>query len=268
MQKFPTPSFLGSYWQDSFSLKQHLQEFLHLDSDTLETKLESVCQEMADLGHKDFDWEKATAFYSTQVGELYLFELGAWHLSSHEYIGDTLRLIADHAQGRVLDFGGGIGTHAIAAALCPQVEQVIYCDINPINCDFVRYRAEQIGLSQKILCCLTVPPDITFNTIFAFDAIEHLPNPSHQLLQFHKALTPEGKIIINWYFFKGFNQEYPFHIDDPQVVNTFFETLQTNFLEVFQPYFITTRCYRKFSENQTAHPTGASYTPNPSPKRV
>jgi 2-polyprenyl-3-methyl-5-hydroxy-6-metoxy-1,4-benzoquinol methylase len=243
----PTPS-LSNYWQDAFNLKQHLQEFLLLDSETLEKKLETGQQQLAELSHKDFDWEKATAFYSEKVGEFYLFELGAWHLGSRDYIGNTLRLIADHAQGRVLDFGGGIGTHAIATALCPQVEQVIYCDINPINFDFVRYRAEQMGLSKKIFCCHEVSPKETFDTIMCFDVLEHLPDPTQQLLQFRQALTPQGKMILNWYFFKGFNEEFPFHIDDIKVVDTFFETLQSNFLEVFHPYLITGRCYRKWGE--------------------
>lgn len=82
------PPYLNTYSQDSFSLKQHLQDFLHLDTQTLESKLMASQQEMAELGHKDFDWEEATNFYQEKVGEIYLFELGAWHLESHEYIGD------------------------------------------------------------------------------------------------------------------------------------------------------------------------------------
>ncbi|MBE8965225.1 class I SAM-dependent methyltransferase [Nostocales cyanobacterium LEGE 12452] len=246
MFRLPLPPFLRDSWQNSFNLKQHLQEFLHLDSETLENKLVAAMQQMAELGHKDFDWETATDFYRDKVGEVYLFELGAWHLECNENIENTLFLIADYAQGRVLDFGGGIGTHTICAALCPQVEQVIYCDINPINLDFVRYRAAQLGLSQKIIFCVDIPAKETFNTIISFDVIEHLPDPSQQLLKFHKALTPEGKIILNWHFFKGFNQDYPFHIDDPQVVETFFKTIQTNFLEIFHPYYSTARCYRKW----------------------
>lgn len=246
MQTLPKPSFLNGYWQNSFNLKQHIQEFLNIDSETLETKLQSSQQKMAELGHKDFDWEKATAFYREKVQEAYLFELGAWHLTSQDYIGDTLRLVADYSQGRVLDFGGGIGTHAIGAALCPQVEQVIYCDINPINRDFVKYRAEKLGLNEKITFCLEVPPKENFDTIISFDVLEHLPDPSLQLINFHELLSNEGKIILNWCFFKGFNQEYPFHIDDPQVVDKFFKILQTKYLEVFQPYNITARCYRKW----------------------
>ncbi|MEI6428680.1 MAG: hypothetical protein WCO45_09905 [Pseudanabaena sp. ELA607] len=34
-------------------------------------------------------------------------------MSNRDYIGRTLRLIGDHAQGRVLDFGGDIGTHTL-----------------------------------------------------------------------------------------------------------------------------------------------------------
>lgn len=242
-----TPCFLTSYLENSFHFKDHLQDFLHLDPEIIETKLAAEQEEIKNLGHKDFNWQEANAFYRDKVGELYLFELGAWHLSSHEYIADMLRLIADSAQGRVLDFGGGIGTHALGAALCPQVEQVIYYDINPINRDFVQYRSEKMGLEKKITFALEMPTKEKFDTILCFDVLEHLLDPSQQLLQFYQALTSEGKMIVNWYFFKGFNQEYPFHLDEPKIVETFFHTLQSNFLEVFHPYLITTRCYRKQS---------------------
>ncbi|MBD2579998.1 class I SAM-dependent methyltransferase [Oscillatoria sp. FACHB-1406] len=252
MREFPTPSFLASSLENSFNLKEHLQEFLNCDSQTLESNLETKQKEIIELGHKDFNWEEVSTFYREKVGELYLFELGAWHLSSYDYINDTLRLIADFAKGRVLDFGGGIGTHALGAALCPQVEQVVYCDINPINRDFVQYRAEQLGLSQKISCYVELPALETFDTILCFDVLEHLPDPSQQLLQFYQALTDEGKIILNWYFFKGFDREFPFHLDDPKTVDEFFHTLQSNFLEVFTPYFITSRCYKKQHQNEIA----------------
>ena len=242
----PIPSFLNSFWEDAFSLKQHLQGFLHLDGETLESKLAAGQQEMAELGHKDFDWEQATDFYRDQVKDIYLFELGAWHLASHDYIGNTLLLLAKYAQGRVLDFGGGIGTHAIGAALCPDVKEVVFCDINPINRDFVEYRAKQLGLDSKFIFCQEMPTSEIFDTIVCFDVLEHLPDPMQQLLKFHQALADEGKMIANWYFFKGFNQEYPFHHDDKQLLESFFRTLQTNFLEIFHPYLITSRCYRKW----------------------
>ena len=52
-----------------------------------------------------------------------------------------------------------------------------------------------------------------------------------------KGSDPFGKI----YFTNA-----PFHIDDSQIVEKFFKTLQSDFLEVFHPILITTRAYKKF----------------------
>lgn len=247
MSSSVAPSFLQAYWQDTFNLKQHLQEFLNLDLETIEQRLALGQQSLKEIGNRDFDWEKATEFYRDRVGQAYLFELGAWHMSNQDYIGGTLTLISDMAAGRVLDFGGGIGTHAIAAALCPQVEQVVYCDLNPINCNFVQSRAAKLGLSDKISCCMEVSPTEVFDAIICLDVLEHLLNPSRQLINFHQILAPSGKIILNWYFFKGFNQEFPFHLEDQEEINIFFTQLQSIFIEVFHPYLITARCYRKLT---------------------
>jgi 2-polyprenyl-3-methyl-5-hydroxy-6-metoxy-1,4-benzoquinol methylase len=244
---FPIPPQLSSYWQDAFNLKQHLQEFLNIDEQRLESKFTTAIDDLAELGRRDFNWDEASKFYQENVGEAYLFELATWHLTSTDYIGDTLRLIADRSRGRVLDFGGGIGTHAIAAALCPEVSQVIYCDINPINYNFVKHRIKQLGLESKISCCTKLSSGETFDTINCFDVMEHLPDPSDRLLQFHRMLAPSGRMVINWYFSKGVNQEFPFHLDDPEIIDRFFKTLQANFLEIFHPYFITARCYRKMA---------------------
>jgi hypothetical protein len=57
-------------------------------------------------------------------------------------------------------------------------------------------------------------------------------------------MNEEGRALLNWYFFKGHKGEYPFHFDDPNLVDCFFRTLQSNFLEVFHPLLITTRVYK------------------------
>ncbi|ACK66822.1 Methyltransferase type 11 [Rippkaea orientalis PCC 8801] len=245
MYSLPKPSFLNAYWQDCFNVKKHLEQFLQIDKELLDNFLKSGQKQLGELGNKDFDWQKTEEFYRDRVGDLYLFDLAAWHLGSQDYIGDTLRLIADNVQGQVLDFGGGIGTHSIAAALCPQVQQVIYCDINPRNIDFVKYRVNQMGLEQKIEYCSEIPDKQIFDTIICFDVLEHLAAPSQQVLTFKQILSSQGKMIINWHFFKGHNQEFPFHLDDPHLIDEFFIALQQNFLEIFHPYNITTRCYRK-----------------------
>lgn len=165
MSSSVAPSFLQGYWQDIFNLKQHLQDFLNSNLETIEQKLALGQQSLKEIVHRDFDWEKASDFYRDRVGQAYLSDLGSWHMSNQGYIKGTLTLISDRAADRVLEFGGGIGTHAIAAALCPQVEQVVYCDLNPIHCNFVQSRAAKLGLSDKISCCREVSPTEVFDAI-------------------------------------------------------------------------------------------------------
>ena len=62
-----------------------------------------------------------------------------------------------------------------------------------------------------------------------------------------KRMLDNSVAIMNWYFFKGNNGEYPFHFDDKDMIEKFFLTLQSNFIEVFHPYLITARSYRKIS---------------------
>jgi hypothetical protein len=49
------------------------------------------------------------------------------------------------------------------------------------------------------------------------------------------------------YFFKGFNQKFPFNLEYQEEINTVFSQLQSNFSEVFHPDLITARCYRKLT---------------------
>ncbi len=172
------PSFLQGYWQNIFNLKQHLQDFLNSNLETIEQYLALGQHSLKEISHRDFDGEKASDFYPDLVGQAYLFDLGYWHMSNQGYIKGTLTLISDRVIYRLLDFGGGIGTHAIAAALCPQVEQVVYCDLHSIHCNFVQSRAAKLGLSDKISCCRQVSPTEFFAAIICFDVMEHLLNPS------------------------------------------------------------------------------------------
>ena len=86
--------------------------------------------------------------------------------------------------------------------------------------------------------------DVIFDSLVCLDVLEHLPDPAKQLRIFWEKLTPKGIALMNWYFYKGKNGEYPFHFDDPVLIDNFFSTLQLNYLEVFHPFLITTRAYK------------------------
>jgi hypothetical protein len=238
---------LDQFLDGGFDLRRQLADHLALDPEELERRLPLATEALAAAHPGAFDPGQAEAFYETGVGTGHLLELAAWHLGSADYIADTLRLQQQFARGQVLDFGGGIGTHALAAAAMPEVEAVWFVDLNPENRRFVEARAARFGLQNKLRCFrdLDAPelPD-RFDTIVCLDVLEHLSDPSGQLELFAGRMAPDATALLNWYFFKGFAGEYPFHFDDPALVERFFRTLQSRFLEVFHPFLITTRAYR------------------------
>ena len=186
-------------------------------------------------------------FYSEIVGDGHVADLAAWHFTSKDYIVDTLKLQQTFSRDLVLDFGGGIGTHALANAMSSKVEQVFFVDINETNRNFVEYRAKELGVDKKLTFSETIKDTqiSKFDTIVCLDVLEHLADPSSQIKTFNEIMDSNSIALLNWYFYKGEKNEYPFHIDDSQTVERFFKTLQSNFIEVFHPILITTRAYMK-----------------------
>ena len=238
---------LKEFQDDAFNLKSHLIEFLSIEESDLEEFLANAKINLATL-HPGDALSEVSDFYEEIVGDRHLADLAAWHISSKDYIADTLRLQQRFSRDLVLDFGGGIGTHALANAMSSKVEHVFFVDINQTNRTFVEYRAKKLGVKNKLTFCKTIQEtEISkFDSIVCLDVLEHLPDPVSQLDIFYKIMDSNSIALFNWYFYKGENNEYPFHIDDKQIIEDFFKKLQLNFIEVFHPILITTRAYKKF----------------------
>ena len=186
-------------------------------------------------------------FYTKIVGNCHIADLAAWHINSKDYIADTLKLQQRFSRDLVLDFGGGIGTHALANAMSSKVKHVFFVDINETNRNFVEFRAKELGVEKKLTFCKTIKDSqiSKFDTIVCLDVLEHLADPSFQIEIFNEYMDSNSIALFNWYFYKGERNEFPFHIDDIQLIEKFFKTIQSMFLEVFHPIHITTRAYKK-----------------------
>ena len=237
---------LEEFLDNAFNLKSHLMEYLSIEEFDIDGFLANAKINLAN-SHPGDSLNNVSDFYTEIVGDRHIADLAAWHITSKDYIADTLKLQQMFSKDLVLDFGGGIGTHAIANAMSSKVEHVFFVDINETNRNFVEYRARDLGLEKKLTFCETINDSqiSKFDTIVCLDVLEHLANPASQIEIFNEIMDFNSIALFNWYFYKGEKNEYPFHIDDNQIIESFFKTLQANFLEVFHPFLITTRAYKK-----------------------
>ena len=237
---------LKEFLDNAFNLKSHLMEFLSIKESDLDGFLANAKMNLANL-HPGDALSDVSDFYTDIVGDRHVADLAAWHITSKDYIADTLKLQQRFSSNLVLDFGGGIGTHALANAMSSKVEHVFFVDINETNRNFVEYRAKELGVEEKFTFCKTIKDTRVskFDTIVCLDVLEHLADPASQIEIFTRLMDFNSIALFNWYFYKGEKNEYPFHIDDKKVVENFFKKLQSNFLEVFHPILITTRAYKK-----------------------
>ncbi len=237
---------LEDFLDNAFNLKSHLMEFLSIKECDLDGFLTNAKMNLANLHPKDA-LNDVSDFYTEIVGDRHVADLAAWHITSKDYIADTLKLQQRFSKDLVLDFGGGIGTHTLANAMSAKVEQVFFVDINETNRNFVEFRAKELGVEKKITFCKSIKDTHVskFDTIVCLDVLEHLADPAFQIKIFNEIMDCNSIALLNWYFYKGEKNEYPFHIDDSKIVEAFFKTLQSNFLEVFHPILITTRAYKK-----------------------
>ena len=188
---------IKEFIDDAFDLKSHLMEFLSIEQGDLDGFLENAKMDLANL-HPGGSLSEAEDFYKEIVGDKHLADLAAWHISSKDYIADTLKLQQRFSRNLVLDFGGGIGTHALANAMSTKVEHVFFVDINKTNRDFVEYRSKKLGVDNKLTFCKTIQETkiSRFDTIVCLDVLEHLDDPFGAVNEVIKYSVPNETLFF------------------------------------------------------------------------
>jgi len=158
-------------------------------------------------------------FYKTVVGNLYVYDLTAWHLRDPK-VKTWIEKIVSLAYRNILDFGCGIGTYSLN--LIKRGLQVTAVDINPVLLDFVKWRLKKRGFTAKLS---PVMPNCLFDTIVAIDTIEHLSDPAAWLCNALARLNRKGQILVTWHFHDCAGA-HPMHVSDKEKVMKFFDIIQ------------------------------------------
>ena len=116
-------SILKEFLDNAFNLKSHLMDYFSIKESDLDEFLANAKINLAN-SHPGDALSDVSDFYSEIVGDRHIADLAAWHITSKDYIGDTLKLQQRFSKDLVLDFGGGIGTHALANAMSSKVKHV------------------------------------------------------------------------------------------------------------------------------------------------
>lgn len=155
---------------------------------------------LADLWASMPDSQTETEWYQREdVGLAYVSDLAWWHMNG----GCPLQL-TEGLTGRVLDFGAGIGTFALAAARTADVTAV---ETNLTMREFIAHRS--LGTALTVVPSLDYVPGGQFDTIIAWHVFEHLPNPVQVLRQLKVRLAPGGTLITQSDFDR--HDSHPMH---------------------------------------------------------
>jgi SAM-dependent methyltransferase len=163
-----------------------------------------------------------------------------FYLSSRTYLfGNAIHFHEDPATldaivslrpppARVLDFGAGSGNLALALAATGLQTDAI--ELSAIQKDFIRFRATRHALDVNVLDWWDDDALGSYDLIFAFDVLEHLPDLRRTLEErLLPALLPGGLLAERSPFIRNFSN--PMHHHDDEGLDS---VLRANGLELVE----------------------------------
>lgn len=134
--------------------------------------------------------EEKKHFY--EITLFYIFELSLWHMTMYQkkFRKEVLKI----AQGKVLDFGGGIGDMSLMIA--KKGVLVEYADVSGNTYNFAKWLFSKNNLSVKMIDLSTQKVSEQYDTIVCIDVIEHLLNAKEVFKDLALRLKPGGKFVV------------------------------------------------------------------------
>jgi SAM-dependent methyltransferase len=152
--------------------------------------------------------EEIDQFYRQEKG--YLYDLANWNATP--FFHSLISSAVGYEGKLVLDFGGGIGTAALAIAEEDQ-NRVHYLDLpGGALWDFAKWRFEK--RNPKIEVVEEVKPGI-YDAILCFDVLEHVKDMEPVFWKLCEGLKPGGKLHCHNNF--GQQDIYPMHFDHKEL---------------------------------------------------
>lgn len=130
----------------------------------------------------------------------YVFSLAYgnyWNIRS--FVGSIL--IAKHSKGRVLDYGGGIGTQLILAWM-EGLRDLTYYDIEGPIFEFAKFRFKRRSIKAEMIPASDEKDNLegTYDTIICREVLEHVKDPLTHLKRIDKHLNKGGRLFLSYHF--------------------------------------------------------------------
>lgn len=153
----------------------------------------------------------ALAQWYRENSRLYLFAISGYNLE-YKRIRSNLRMLR-LARGACLDYGAGNGE--IVLELARRGHPAAYYDVEGETMAFARQRASAQGLNVNFFSSKNALSAAararSFDTIFSFDVLEHLPDLQGELDSLASMLSSEGLLVFD--VPAGATKSHPMHLD-------------------------------------------------------
>lgn len=172
----------------------------------------------------------------------YLYELPLWNAECNrpKYLSMIcLPYLRRNQYKKVMDFGAGAGDLCIE--LAKNGLEVTYCDISECLFNFAKWRFARRNLDISIVDSLDNTAE-KFDSIFSFDAFEHIQNLPQTLKNLASKLKEGGSLIFSGAFSGG-----TLHLEENEKYNEFktLNILMNDCGLIFQDKFAQFYFYKK-----------------------